>query len=180
MATIHDYEELYKSSDIRYAYGVLYGDEATETLTKVEEVYGYRYDECKSGSGGYGMRGTFVYNANEKDGVYGGRNLFFPIGASGYGHRKNSDAAGSAILRYSVGRDEQYSPETQLKLRPLFYDLYMRPGAIYWAKQFVSRNFYSRYEDDAIGWDFNYFTFDFNYISEIIKNDACFVRCVEK
>ncbi len=180
VATIHDYEELYKSSDIEYAYGVLYGDEATETLTKVEEVYGYRYDECKSGSGGYGMRGTFVYNANEKDGVYGGRNLFFPIGASGYGHRKNSDAAGSAILRYSVGRDEQYSPETQLKLRPLFYDLYMRPGAIYWAKQFVSRNFYSRYEDDAIGWDFNYFTFDFNYISEIIKNDACFVRCVEK
>lgn len=179
VATVHDYEELYKSDDIQCAYGVLYGDDATETLTKVEEVYGHRYDRHKQGGGGYGMRGTFVYNSNEKDGVYGGRNLFFPIGASGYGHRKDSDGKGSAVLRYSAGRYEQY-PEPGLKLRPLFYDLYMRPGAIYWAKQLVSKNFYSRYDEDVIGWDFNYFTFDFNFISEIVKNDACFVRCVEK
>lgn len=135
------------------------------------------------------MRGMFVYNKKN------GRNLFFPIGASGYGHRKHAEDWGgwnaTAVLRYSQGRRSQLVNENM----PLFYDLYMRPGAIYWLK---NEGVVRRKEEAAsnairfaIGWDFNYFTFDFNYIEvgNILKDvsgstkenssDACFVRCVE-
>lgn len=54
----------------------------------------------------------------------------------------------------------------------------MRPGAIYWLKEKGGP------KADIVGWDFNYFTFDFNGIqaSNIlhdIGSDACFIRCVE-
>lgn len=175
--------------DIGFGFGVMYGNDGTETLTQAEEVYGHRYDRHKAGGGGYGMRGMFVYNKKN------GRNLFFPIGASGYGHRKHRDGlnngTASAVLRYSQGRHDQLKDENM----PLFYDLYMRPGAIYWLK---NEGVVRRKEEAAsnairyvIGWDFNYFTFDFNYIEvgNILKDvsgstkenssDACFVRCVE-
>lgn len=200
VATFRDFEELYQADDIEQGYGVLYGDDATETLSAVDEVYGHSYTTHggSDGSGkGYGMRGTFVYNKSEKDPVYGGRNLFFPIGASGYGQRKNKDgyANGTAVVKYA-GIANVISDI----YRPLFYDLYRRPGAIYWLKELVDVT--GRAEDDyqrALGWDFNYFSFDFNLISagNIINNgawapvgqpsnpgdpntsNACFVRCVE-
>ena len=70
-----------RNSYIEQGYGVLYGDDATETADDIVEVYGYDYEHNKSGRG---MRGCFAYNSNT------GKNLFFPIGASGYGHRKQS------------------------------------------------------------------------------------------
>lgn len=189
VATADDYNELWGHEDIGFGFGVMYGNDGTETLTQAEEVYGHRYDRYKAGGGGYGMRGMFVYNKKN------GRNLFFPIGASGYGHRKHAEDWGgwnaTAVLRYSQGRRSQLVNENM----PLFYDLYMRPGAIYWLK---NEGVVRRKEEAAsnairyaIGWDFNYFTFDFNYIEvgNILKDvsgstkenssDACFVRCVE-
>ena len=93
----------------------------------------------------------------------------------------------NGILRYSSDRFERY-PENgsqtgeQLKLKPLFYDLYMRPGAIYW----FDRQTNISGVGEVIAWDINYFTFDFDYMSKqrvthINKwhNDACFIRCVE-
>ncbi len=37
-----------------------------------------------------GMRGVFMYywDATKPDDSYTGKNIFFPIGRSGYGHRK--------------------------------------------------------------------------------------------
>lgn len=186
VATYEDFRELIDNSEIiEQGYGVLYGNDARETLTKVEEVYGHRRDthggENASGAG-YGMRGCFVYNSSE-DPVYGGRNLFFPIGTSGYGHRKHYEAKGTAVLRYSAG---QTGPMTNyIAIRPLFYDLYKRPGAIYWLKSVAGGG-----SDKNIAWDFNYFTFDFAALPQSnvfttpntdtpAQSDACFVRCVE-
>ena len=42
------------------------------------------------------MRGCFAYNSDT------GKNLFFPIGASGYGHRKQSYTASWEILKSSM------------------------------------------------------------------------------
>jgi hypothetical protein len=45
---------------------------------------------------------------------------------------------------------------------------------------------YQSENDGKIGWDINYFTFDFNYIetgnvlTETNGSDACFTRCVKK
>ncbi|MCM1109510.1 MAG: hypothetical protein NC388_10775 [Clostridium sp.] len=170
-----DYQALYKSDDIEQGYGVLYGNEAEETLDDLNEVYGYDYTK----PGTWGMRGCFVYNK------LNGKNLFFPIGASGYGHRKNGlgEDGKVAVLRYAASRSS-YFPNGQIgdgstypngvKDAPLFWDIFMRPGAVYW---------YGKSSIDQVGWDINYFSFDFYEISNYATGggkDACFVRCVDK
>lgn len=184
IAEFNDFYALFDSDEIEQGYGVLYGNEATETATDIQQAYRYR---AGIDTDGYGMRGCFVYNKNTC------KNLFFPIGASGYGHRKRADLhEGSSwdyhsfgILRYSSDRYTTY-PENgklsgeKLSLKPLFYDLYMRPGAIYWLDKEATME-----DGTTIGWDINYFTFDFNHISRgklslnVYNNDACFIRCVE-
>ena len=171
VARLADYMALLNSSDIEQGYGILYGDDATETADNIENAYGYDY---KNNNKGRGMRGCFAYNKLT------GKNLFFPIGASGYGHRRRSDKT-PGMLRYSAGRTEYY-PESEphpwgnsrVKDRPLFYDLFRRPGAIYWIDKETNQK---------LGWDINYFTFDFNSIDatnifDSDDSDACFVRCV--
>ncbi len=177
VATGADFWEL-RNSYIEQGYGVLYGDDATETADDIVEVYGYDYEHNKSGRG---MRGCFAYNSNT------GKNLFFPIGASGYGHRKQSyDATWgdpetlNGVLRYAAGRTQLYPSPVE---RPLFYDLYKRPGGIYWLNAEIPQNHFTPTDGVSLGWDINYFSFDFNFISKgnLIRSggsDACFVRCV--
>lgn len=177
VATGADFWEL-RNSYIEQGYGVLYGDDATETADDIVEVYGYDYEHNKSGRG---MRGCFAYNSNT------GKNLFFPIGASGYGHRKQSYTASwgdpetlNGVLRYAAGRTKLYPSPTE---RPLFYDLYKRPGGIYWLNAEIPQNYFTPTDGVSLGWDINYFSFDFNFISKgnLIRSggsDACFVRCV--
>lgn len=178
VATGADFWELRKYSYIEQGYGVLYGDDATETADDIVEVYGYNYEHNKSGRG---MRGCFAYNSET------GKNLFFPIGASGYGHRKQSYKATwgdpetiNGVLRYAAGRTQLYPDPVE---RPLFYDLYKRPGGIYWLNAEIPQNYFTPTDGVSLGWDINYFSFDFNFISKdnLIRSggsDACFVRCV--
>lgn len=178
VATGADFWELRKYSYIEQGYGVLYGDDATETADDIVEVYGYNYEHNKSGRG---MRGCFAYNSET------GKNLFFPIGASGYGHRKQSYKATwgdpetiDGVLRYAAGRTQLYPSPVE---RPLFYDLYKRPGGIYWLNAEIPQDYFTPTDGVSLGWDINYFSFDFNFISKgnLIKSggsDACFVRCV--
>ena len=177
VATGADFWEL-RNSYIEQGYGVLYGDDATETADDIVEAYGYDYVHNKSGRG---MRGCFAYNRET------GKNLFFPIGASGYGHRKQSYTATwgdpetvNGVLRYSAGRTKLYPDPVE---RPLFYDLYKRPGGIYWLNAEISQDYFTPTDGVSLGWDINYFSFDFNFISKgnLIRSggsDACFVRCV--
>lgn len=194
VATYEDYAALLGDSSIAQGYGVLYGDDADSTLSDVDEVYGYCYDNEGKG---YGMRGCFVYNKSLTD-SHGGRNVFFPMGRSGYGHRKHSEIElwknrekFTAVLRYSAGQTQVIGNPTG---RPLFYDFYKRPGATYWlGKRFGSET------RGTIGWDINYYTLDFNIlgINNLFDNPfkpgsstdkenledvshACFVRCIEK
>lgn len=177
VATGADFWEL-RNSYIEQGYGVLYGDDATKTADDIVEVYGYDYEHNKSGRG---MRGCFAYNSET------GKNLFFPIGASGYGHRKQSYTATwgdpetiNGVLRYAAGRTQLYPSPVE---RPLFYDLYKRPGGIYWLNAEIPQNYFTPTDGVSLGWDINYFSFDFNFISKdnLIRSggsDACFVRCV--
>lgn len=177
VATGADFWEL-RNSYIEQGYGVLYGDDATETADDIVEVYGYDYEHNKSGRG---MRGCFAYNRDT------GKNLFFPIGASGYGHRKQSYTPTwgdpetlDGVLRYASGRTQLYPSPVE---RPLFYDIYKRPGGIYWLNAEIPQNHFTPTDGVSLGWDINYFSFDFNFISKgnLIRSggsDACFVRCV--
>lgn len=161
---------------IKKAYGVLYGDGAEETQENVNDAYGYAYTDGTESP--KGMRGVFVYN---KDNC---RQIFFPVGASGYGHR-NTKKGG--VLRYA-GRDAIMN--VYLNIWPLFYDLYKRPGAIYWCERYYKNVPYTPNKDwidnsKSSAFDMNYFTMGFegyggNDAMEGSKNDshACFIRTV--
>lgn len=180
IASFDDFLALYQGEDIAEGYGVLYGDESHETLNHITEVYGYDYKNTQRG-----MRGCFIYNKKN------GKNLFFPIGASGYGHRKENDrrggnlhSKGAGILRYASYQNA-FLPDATANNTPLFYDIYMRPGAVYWLNKYSKNKNHSMGSDFEyiIAWDFNYFTFDFFPYGVSAANngkDACFIRCVEE
>lgn len=205
VASLTDYYNLYLHDDIEQGYGVLYTDDATECATHISAVYGYRYDNRTYGGEDCGMQGMFVYNKNIDDVTYGGRNIFFPIGNSGYGYRRpkhkyqGKDYQADTSPLYAkggwllyAGRNDFYEigdDANGILHRPLFYDKWRRPGALYWLAEPVSKQL----KEDAkankyLGWDINYFTFDYYGIShgDMVSDDgttvdsgAAFVRLVE-
>lgn len=171
-------------------YGVLYGEESTGTATNTTDAYTYiNPGDVK------GMQGMFVWDRAN------GRHLFFPIGASGYGHRKGSDLyktdwGGDGLIRRGVLKYAQRSlemPTSTATAVPMLYDLWMRKGAIYWYEE---NEFYTT-NQEKFAHDINYYTYDLNsyganpvtmiasgttYNGTGCRNaqwsDACFVRCV--
>ena len=160
IATIQDFFTLLPSTNddeltfpIKQAYGVLYGDAATEVQHTQEGSYRYMRD----GDQRRGMRGCIVYNVNTL------KHIFLPIGNAGFGHRKNEggwqnhDLNGT--LRYAT-RSSYFSRNSSslIKYQPLFEDLFRRPGAIYWCKE-------NKYKDPdnktSSAFDINYFSFSF-------------------
>lgn len=160
--------------DTRHQYGVLYGDKSQRTATTKTKAFGYKGGDESTHD--YGMRGCFVYHRNT------GRQIFFPIGTSGFGHRKRKDDVGTAILRYCAGRTAEM-PANPAKYMPFFYDLYRRPGAIYWSWDVDKDEVLN--QSNMVGMDLNYFTFDFNTIGKgnVYTDgagwDACFIRMVQ-
>lgn len=161
---------------VKTGVGVLYADGATETLDDQAAAFGYKDGGRKT----YGMRGVFVYSNVT------GKNLFFPIGSSGYGHRKNSltrpndEKVFKGVLRYNSSPRWGYFNVTPGGDRypngvydcPLFFDIFRSEGACYW---------YGKANGLECAWDMNYTTFDFSSItSDNLENgaDACFVRCI--
>ena len=178
VADMADISKLVGNCEI--GFGVLYADGATETAGTVSKAYGY--NRAKGQTTGYGMRGAFTYNAKATS-TYFGRNLFFPIGHSGYGQRKDINlehgSGKDGVLRYAAGRYKMMD-DTEATNRPLLWDLFRRFGAIYWSRTASS---------GQAGLDINYFSFDFNTIDapniiyidggKYLASNACFVRCVD-
>lgn len=190
-ATMRDFEQLYLSQNVQFGYGVLYADGATKTQEKIEDAYGYYRRDTESGKSPKGMRGLFAYYWDGRisgGDPYNARNVFFPIGRSGYGHRKNSregydgKSPGEGVLRYSCTRGD-VNEATFSNAAPLFVSIYRRPGAIYWSKfpQKAQEWNWVDNVNNSYGLDINYFSFDVNLISAVNVSsgeDACFVRCV--
>lgn len=218
VAEFDDYNNLRASEDIGYGYGVLYADGATACAKSVTDVYGYRWNRTDNRTKNCGMRGTFVYNYSGTDDAnateYSGRHIFFPIGNAGYGHRRrsgisqggdpappdNNFSIWGGTLKYAFRND--FYPESfknswggisTVNDRPLFFDLWRRPGAIYYLDAQKSADLGDG-KQNYLGWDFNYFTFDFygvtagDLIGSTVSNvdapynvdtSAAFVRLVE-
>lgn len=188
VAETSDFNLLVEKCEV--GFGVLYADGATETASDIATAYGY--NRAKGQTAGYGMRGAFAYNATI-DPTYGGRSIFFPIGFTGYGQRKDVAKEGGSglngVLRYAAGRWQPMAPDEATK-RPILWDLYRKMGAIYWARTAIYRN----KELSLGGLDINYFSLDFNNIDAtnifkinsnkegegvISASNACFVRCIK-
>ena len=173
-------------------YGVLYGEESTETATNTTDAYTYiNPGDVK------GMQGLFVWDKGNA------RHLFFPIGATGHGHRKASDIyqtkAGYEydghidrdVLKYA--QRPTYMKDNKASSVPMLYDLWMRKGAIYW---YAENEFYKT-NSEKFAHDINYYTYDLNTYGanpvtmvtptityngatcrRVNWSDACYVRCV--
>lgn len=190
IATIEDFYTLVSTNNgdlnfpIKQAYGVLYGDGAEGVTYSKNDAYGNMRSDGPNSS--KGMQGCFVYNKETC------QHIFLPISASGYGHRKHSGAYRSndkdGALRYA-SRSEFYgfysNPDAErIQYLPLFYDLYRRPGAIYWCKKRVEGVNESN-KDKSSAFDINYFTMSFQgYMNDAAENadgsnsHACFIRTV--
>lgn len=182
IATMSDFEKLYRTEHVQQGFGVLYADGATTTQMKADDVYGYCRHDDPEVRDKRGMCGVFVYYWNQSaHSPYNCRSIFLPVGRSGYGHRRSVDDRGTGTLRYSCGRCELFAPSL-MPWMPLFYDLYMRKGAIYYARSLAAATeITGAAASDAIGLDMNFFTFDVNLITKAnVKNgaDACFLRRV--
>ncbi len=202
-ATMRDFEQLYLTKYVECGFGVLYADGATTTQDEnLEMVNGWHRHDKSGKRDQKGMRGLFVYywNPTDPDDEYNGKSIFFPIGRSGYGHRKEGKTAqwpfnleeeanqGKGILRYSCLR-YKYANDfggdyvNFQKVSPLFETLYRRPGAIYWARNKEAIDSYLEWNGKtgkevdpkgypAYGLDINYFTLDVNAITEPNVGDA--------
>lgn len=205
IATIEDFytiTSVTNDPNFKYskAYGVLYGDGAVKVAESMNDAYGY--DSETGDDSPKGMRGVFVYNTDNL------RMIFLPIGLSGYGRRLGgaswADEPTNGTQRYA-SRGARMS-NADASDRPLFYDLYRRPGALYWCKiykypidkrpvkipdgkgGFVT-NYYNDVEKSA-SFDINYFTMGFEgFDNASVTNDngkacdgsmsdACFIRTV--
>lgn len=194
VATVMDYYDLH--TETKQGYGVLYGNDADGVQKDIHMAYGYLRDEDGKVHTNYGMRGCFAY-VDAPGTSYHGKHIFFPIGASGYGRRKHSGAHGGSwgkqeiadgVLRYATGRVDYY---TDSDTRPLFYDIFRREGALYFAKK---QGEVPGSTDSKLGLDINYFSFDFRPLSasnfygaytstnkepSADHSDACFIRCID-
>ncbi|MDE6588056.1 MAG: hypothetical protein K2K40_06940 [Paramuribaculum sp.] len=170
---------------IKTGYGVCYGDGATVTASTVADAFGYNENGANSNKG---MRGCFVYD------VTTGGNLFFPIGNSGFGHRKSKLNVYDGVLRYSVNSRWGYFDakadngiyQHGVFNAPLFLDIFRANGAIYWFNKGAETKDYNHATVKFVGWDINFSTYDFagialsNVYSADNGADACFVRCIEE
>lgn len=173
-------------------YGVMYGPNSRETKQVVSDAYSFLYD-----SDDKGMRGMFVWDQSRK------AHLFFPISPTGNGHRKHYDDVAYTDVKYQIKCVLRYAqrhmemPENHTSYGksvnvPLYYDLYERPGAIYWyrtwSNEFSSNP--SNYTYDQYAHDINYFTFGFDSYGSnpvykhaktrtVYSSDAAYIRCVE-
>lgn len=150
-----DFEKITSNDNTIYGYGVLYTDASGSVSTSVTDAYEARDGESLKGKG---MRGVFVCD------TISGTNLFFPIGASGHGRFKQNSNGGrynrqrpgwEGVVQYAnryAAFPEQENvdgvKEYPVRYKPLFWDLWRRPGALYWI-------------EGLFGLDINYFTFDF-------------------
>lgn len=168
LPTFDDFQHLTDNSE--FGFGILYGDEATETKETFVEATGYAamWNEKTST---YGMRTVIAYNKDN------GNQVYFPLSVSGDGRRHQAFFNDNDVLTLA-GRllygDTDYrltnrrnGSVTKNEYRPIPYNLPCSNGALYWIKQIVydKDNKKGHYEASAwypcAAWDMNYFNFDF-------------------
>ena len=177
--TYEDYVALRDGENINYGYGIVYGDGATGVQTDMTIAHGFtNYDNDADVSSIYGVRACILYNSVNGD------QILFPIGAEGQGRRARStwantyrsayngtelktiDNPGFGSLTYSGARTLLYSGALNNgrsnNYRPLTYNIYREPGAIYWFKKPARRPVTIGEDDRCASWDINYYTLVFN------------------
>ncbi|MDE7345117.1 MAG: hypothetical protein K2N48_00055 [Muribaculaceae bacterium] len=181
--TVDEFQDLTENSE--FGFGVFYGSEATEPKLKSEEAYGL-IDPYNEGLFNIknGMRAVVAYDKST------GNQILFPLGRYGIGVRRmfNRNLANNSWwgnLHYS----DVYSPlvnasDNNNLYRPIPYNLPIVSGCIYWVDKYVAAGTYNNSNGNytlsapCLGWDMNYFNFDFNPYTANNWADACQIKFV--
>ena len=184
---VPSYDDWQKLTDeAEFGFGVVYGSAATEPQTTAEGAYGL-IDPDNTGefTDKRGMRGIIAYDKET------GNQIFFPVGKYGTGRRtmfnvqKRATANGTqdnpnyyGVLRYA----DVYDPLTSVNFnnniyRPIPYNLPIAAGNIYWIDVLKEKG--GPQGTDCLGWDLNYFNFDFNAYTPNNYADACPIKLIK-
>ncbi len=172
--------------DLERYYGVMYGEDSTETLTTSDDAYEFPFVGVEASHDrrdaipynyNKGMRGMFVWDRKNLAGRatnIGSGHIFFPIGSTGHGHRmhfpdwnKTDDPAIQPYEKIGALKYATMSEPLGDTNRPLLDDLYLSPGAIYWCRDWTGNanktdNEPGTTHDGQNAQDINYHTYDFN------------------
>ncbi|MDE7419882.1 MAG: hypothetical protein K2N35_06710 [Muribaculaceae bacterium] len=193
------YEEFKALTDnSEFGFGVFYGSEATEPKKKSEEAYGL-IDPYNEGLFNIknGMRAVVAYDKST------GNQILFPIGRYGIGTRRMyrytlpalngvnySDTDYEGQLKYSdlstrltFNAATANTVTTGNLFRPIPYNIPIVSGCIYWIDQDVTgvhsgTGAATSPDRSCLGWDMNYFNFDFNPYTANNWQDACPIKFV--
>lgn len=170
-----NFHDLTEESD--FGFGVVYGSAATKPATKALDAYGL-IDPYNEGlfDDERGMRGVIAYSKKTGD------QLFFPMGKYGTGRRNNFIMEGdnAGVLRYgdvnyllTIGRGNNL-------YRPIPYNVMVQSGNIYWIDKYKAnvREGTTPQSTGCLGWDMNYFNFDFNNYPANNYRDACPIKLI--
>lgn len=163
--TYENYMALVDDPNIEFGYGVVYGDGVTNVAKNLDDAYRFidynndGNDDTKNSKGETkGIRACVVYDSSN------GNQIIFPLGSFGQGRRAisvwNFDTRRSGKNgALSYGGVEGYVSGDVNSMRPLTYNLYRMPGAVYWINQPAKRSDGT----DCASWDINYNNFVFNH-----------------
>ena len=188
--TLDDFNKL--AEECQYGFGVMYGDGAVGVQKNHLKAYGMLDEDNNIGSSENGMRGVVVYNSN-------GDQIFFPVGKYGMGRRRqfnfSNTAVGNAGLIPSTGSSWYGSlwysdvegvlsgsnSSVNNYYRPVVYNLPIAAGAVYWIDKFEYNAKRSGSDwENSMGWDVNYFNYDFGPYSANNYADACPMKLIIK
>ena len=150
--TAADYISLRDNS--KFGYGIVYADGATATAETFAVATGYTDYDNQGTRSANGIRACVAYNEDNGD------NIIFPLSAVGQARRTRQIGSGTSYSgTISYGGVTSVLSSAINRYRPLTYDLYRTPGAVYWVKQPVLN---SSGQPDYPSWDINYLTLVFN------------------
>lgn len=147
--TVEQFNSL--KANCKFGYGVAYADGATVTADNFNESNGYIDPENKGVESSSGERVCVVYEET------GGRNILFPLSKIGQGRRQGAQ---EGRLTYS-GLTSVLSSDANMN-RPNTYNIFRRPGAVYWIRKPVTQVVNGVTRPDYASWDINYYTLVFN------------------
>lgn len=183
--TFDDFHDLQTHAD--YGFGVFYGDGATTTQMTTAMAYGLTDPDNNTKESPMGMRGVVVYNQTNAN------QIFFPLGSTGMGRRRQFNVSGTnyrgtlwygdvndvltTSLTLPTNPSNTQKNQYNNQFRPIAYNLPASPGAIYWIDKWVSGDL-SGTGDPCMGWDLNYFNFDFGPYTDNNYQDGCLIKLI--
>ena len=164
MPTFADFSEL---MELGLGVGVAYGDECNSTATTESDAYGFYAENNGETGTSRGMRVFISYDPETA------HHILFPLGVDGQGRRTRAMVAvGNQKFPEGTVQSDYYGTLSYSgvfgvlsgdlnRYRPITYNLYRNPGAVYWF-QLPEIGGFKPKNQNSYSWDMGYYSIDFS------------------